>query len=70
MSYLPVGITEEQHREEMLTLRRREVDLGERRYADAKAGKFWKHLATLATIGIPLATFFGVKEYLKRRRKT
>lgn len=69
MSYVPVGITEEESRDAMLDLRRREVSILEKQYADSQKSKTWENLIKAATVVIPLLTFFGVKEYFKSRRR-
>ncbi|MFH1834242.1 MAG: hypothetical protein ABH877_04385 [bacterium] len=71
MSYLPQGITEEERADAMLDLRRREVLLQEKAYTEKQSGKFWRYLSTFATVGLPVLTFLGFREYFaaKRRRE-
>jgi len=71
MGYIPQGITEEERADAMLDLRRREVVLKEKAYAEKRAGKFWGYISTFATVGLPVLTFLGFREYFaaKRRRK-
>lgn len=72
MAYVGTGSTESEYRDAMIAMRKRELDLAERRYEESKKGAFWKNFATVATVAVPLLTFFGVKEYLaaRRRRRT
>ena len=69
MGYIPTGATEEEYRDTMLALRVREVELEELRFEDSKKPDFWKNLGRVATVGIPLLTFFGFKEILAARRR-
>jgi hypothetical protein len=70
MSYTPTGFTPEQE-EELLQLRRREMELREKDYADKGKGKVWDNLKIFVSVGVPLITFFGLKEAFaaKKRRK-
>jgi len=69
MGYLPVGITETDARSAMLDLRRREVELEERRYADSKKSRVWENLIRAAGVAIPVLTFFGFQQYFAAQRK-
>jgi hypothetical protein len=69
MGYIAQGLSEDEFRSEYIALRKREVDLAE---YEASKSTFWKTAAQVATVAIPLFTFFGFKEYLgfrRRRRK-
>jgi len=66
MSYVPTGMTEDEYRdrtvavrEEMLELRKKEVDKG-------KYARFWSIAEKVATVGIPLITFLGWQRYFKK----
>lgn len=65
MSYLPVGITEEEHRTEMLSLRRRELELKAEEVEARQGDKFWSAAGTVVSVVIPLVTFLGVASWFK-----
>lgn len=69
MSYLPTGSTETDARNEMLDLRRREVELAELRYAESKKSRVWENLIRAAGVAIPVLTFFGFQQYFAAQRK-
>lgn len=65
MSYVPVGISEEEHREKMLDLRRREVQLQEAAAQSSKADRFWSIAGTVVSVAIPAVTFLGLASWFK-----
>ena len=70
MAYVPTGFSPEQE-EELLLMRRRELELHEKAFAAKAKGKVWSYLSTFASVGMPLLAFFGIKEAFaaKRRRR-
>lgn len=69
MSYTPTGWTPEQE-EELLTLRRRELELQEKTYGGQAKSQIWEYLKIFVSVGVPLITFFGLREaFAVKRRK-
>ena len=69
MSYIPTGITTEEREDALLALRRREVELREREFTEKQRTRLWTYLTTFATVGLPILTFLGFKEYFAARRR-
>jgi hypothetical protein len=63
--YMPVGITEEEHRTQMLALRKRELELQERELESSKSDRFWAAAGAIATAAIPIITFLGFAQYFR-----
>jgi adenine/guanine phosphoribosyltransferase-like PRPP-binding protein len=62
---MPVGLTEEEERDALLELRRREVELAEHDFAHRRKSAKWDVIATIGTAVIPIATFLGLQRILK-----
>lgn len=68
MSYVPTGITEEEHRSKDIEIRREMLEIRKREIESGKVRAFWTAMATVATAFVPLATFFGLQKLMKKRR--
>jgi hypothetical protein len=67
----PVDLVErrELREDERLELERERLEVDRRRAKAQERAAFWEALQAIATIGIPLAAFFGLKEYFAQERK-
>ena len=68
--YIPVGITEEVHRTEMLKLRRQELQLKADEVKAKQGDKFWSIAGTVVSVAIPAITFLGLASYFKIGNKS
>ncbi len=67
MSYIPTGLTEEEHRSADIELRREALAIQKRGIESGKVRAFWTAMATVATAFVPLATFFGLQRLMKKK---
>ena len=63
--YLTSGLTEEEHREADLAIRKELLELRRQELASSKSDRFWTIMASVATIGIPIITFLGVSAWFR-----
>ena len=59
--YLPVGITETEHRDEILKIRRQMLALRKQEIEQQKQGAIWDFLQIIAVGAIPVMAFFGIR---------
>ena len=63
--YIPVGITEEEHRSRHIAVQEQMLELRRKEIASQGRDRFWSAITAIATVGIPIATFLGVQAYFK-----
>lgn len=59
--YLPVGITEEEHREQVLALKRRQIALLEKQVEQRGRNRFWAAIGAISAASLPILAFLGIK---------
>ncbi len=62
-----LGITEEEHREQDLAIGREMLSLKRTEIERARQQTFWSIMGTIASVGIPIATFLGLEAYFRRK---
>lgn len=65
--YVPVGITEEEHRDQDLAIRKEMLALKKTELERSQRQTFWSIAGTIASVGIPIATFLGLEAYFRSK---